>query len=162
MIDQIQIQFGALSKANFLSVVTIICRVRVRPCSAWLQGEGKTEEMGLGEVGRLAECRGWGGAGGGLDWHCQTEHFNWKPCSEHCIRSGCSPGAKLQMFATAVLSQFPPTRPSFILLFYLKLTKNLRGKSSVQVIDCPTYEASRAIMVETKQTQFFSLLWIVS
>ena len=76
-------------------------------------GEGKTEEMGLGEVGRLAGGGGLGvGVGDGLDWHCQTEHFNWKPCSEHCIRSGCSPGAKLQMFATAVLSQFPPTHPS--------------------------------------------------
>ena len=34
-------------------------------------GEGKTEEMGLGEVGRLAECMGLGGEGvgrGGGGW----------------------------------------------------------------------------------------------
>ena len=79
-------------------------------------GEGKTEEMGLGEVGRLAECRGWGGDG--LDWHCQTEHFNWKPCSEHCIRSGCSPRCQIANVRNSCT--FPiPTHPPLILLILL-------------------------------------------
>ena len=82
------ITIGSDSKTNLPLIVTIIRRLSLY--SAWLRLQEGEEGggQGGGQIGGFGVRWDAPDLGRG-SWQWQTDHFNWKPCSEHCcILSG--------------------------------------------------------------------------